>query len=161
MTTQPLNGPLETGLRALAILTSAFPEAYDIDSLAFFDYSLLHSEEFGGPESLHPDVPNHTSEITVKRDLLELGLQVMIRARLVTLQIDRGGISYAATDNAPGFVDLLESSYMHQLRRRADWVVEAFGNVGPAYIRERTSALGRWSESAGPTPNYDMEASDE
>ncbi|GAA3312815.1 ABC-three component system middle component 2 [Nonomuraea dietziae] len=161
MTSHPLNGPLETGLRVLTILASAFPEAYDIDSLVFFDYSLLHSEEFGGPESLHPDVPNHASEITVKRDLLELGLQVMIRARLATLQIGRGGIGYAATDNAHGFVELLESSYMQQLRSRADWVIEAFGNANPADIRERMSTLGRWPGFVDSAPNHDTGASDE
>ncbi|GIH22013.1 hypothetical protein Aph01nite_03230 [Acrocarpospora phusangensis] len=161
MINQPLNGPLETGIRVLAILTSAFPEAYDINALAFFDYSLLHSEEFGGPQSLHPDVPNHTSEIAVKRELLELGLQVMIRARLVTLQVSSSGIGYAATDNAPGFVELLESSYMHQLRNRADWVIEAFGSVNPAEIREKMSALGRWPELVDPSPSRRMEATDE
>ena len=142
MSSDPLNGPLEFGLRALAILSSAFPHSYDIGALAFFDYTLLHSEEFGGPQSLHPDVPNHRSEITVKRDLLEHGLQVMIRARLVALRIEPNGFEYAATDEAEGFVDLLETEYMRDLRDRADWVIEAFGEADPAELLRQLAQLG-------------------
>ncbi|WP_250000251.1 ABC-three component system middle component 2 [Actinoplanes sp. M2I2] len=146
MNGQPLNGPLEIGLRALALLISAFPRSYDIATLAFLDYSLLHSNDFGGPESLHPDVPNHQTEITVKRDLLELGLQVMMRARLVALEVESNGIRYAATENASGFVDLLESSYVDELKGRADWVVQTFGGIDPVELRSRMTALGRWTE---------------
>lgn len=144
MSADPLNGPLEVGLRALAILSSAFPRSYDLGSLAFFDYSILHSDEFGGPESLHPAVPHHRSEIAVKRDLLEHGLQVMIRAKLIALQVQQDGIGYMATDNAPGFVDLLESDYMHDLKRRAEWVIEAFGGVEPDELRTLISELSGW-----------------
>jgi hypothetical protein len=141
MNSDPLNGPLEVGLRALAILASAFPQPYDIMTLSFLDYSLLHSDEFGGPVSLHPPVPNHESEIAVKPDLLELGLHVMIRANLVTLRAEQRGIAYAATDDAPGFVDLLESDYMLSLRDRASWVIETFGDVEPSEVRYRLAQL--------------------
>ncbi|MET8123311.1 ABC-three component system middle component 2 [Micromonospora sp. NPDC005189] len=142
MTAPTLNGPLEVGLRALTLLSAAFPRAFDIASLSFLDYTLLHSREFGGPESLHPDVPNHQSEITVKRNMLEHGLEVMIRARLVSLRVEPGGIAYAATDNAPGFVGLLESEYMQELRRRAEWVLESFGDADPAVLRSLIASLG-------------------
>jgi hypothetical protein len=135
VTAPPLNGPLEVGLRALTLLSVAFPKAFDIASLAFLDYTLLHSEEFGGPESLHPDVPNHQSEISVKRDLLEQGLQVMIRAKLVTLRIGSEGISYAATDDAPGFVDLLESEYVRALISRAEWVLGFYIQTSPTAMQ--------------------------
>ncbi|MGW3795673.1 ABC-three component system middle component 2 [Micromonospora arida] len=142
MSAPPLNGPLEVGLRALTLLSAAFPKAFDIAILSFLDYTLLHSDEFGGPESLHPDVPNHRSEITVKRDLLEHGLEVMIRANLVALRMDPEGIVYAATDNAPGFVGLLESAYMYELRSRAEWVLESFGETEPAALRRLVASLG-------------------
>ncbi|GGM11393.1 ABC-three component system middle component 2 [Dactylosporangium sucinum] len=143
MLNEPLNGPLETGLRALAILDSAFPRSFDLATLAFLDYCVVHSQEFGGPESLHPAVPNHESEIAVKQELLELGLQVMVRARLATLRITPDGIGYAASDAAAGFIELLESSYMHELRDRADWVNEHFGGLDSAELRGQMFRLGR------------------
>lgn len=147
MTAPPLNGPLEVGLRALTLLSVAFPRAFDIGSLAFLDYTLLHSQEFGGPESLHPDVPNHQSEISVKRDLLEHGLQVMMRARLVTLRVGPEGISYAATDDAPGFVNLLDSDYVQALRSRAEWVLGSFAQVSPTAMQ---ALVANVAAAAGP-----------
>lgn len=97
---------------------------------------------------MHPDVPNHRSEITVKRDLLEHGLQVMVRARLVALRMEPEGIAYVATDNAPGFVDLLESEYMQELKLRAQWVLEAFGQIEAATLRSLITNLGGAENSA-------------
>jgi hypothetical protein len=142
MTAPPLNSPLEAGLRVLALLSSAFSRAFDLASLSILDHILLHSEDFGGPPSLHPDVPNHQSEITVKRELIEHGLEVMIRANLVTFRADANGIFYSATDNGPGFVNILESEYMGALRVRAEWVVEVFGATEPAVLRTLTTQLG-------------------
>jgi hypothetical protein len=138
----PLNSPLEAGLRALAFLSVTFPRAFDISSLTILDHILLHSSDFGGPPSLHPDVPNHQSEITVKRDQIEHGLIVMIRAKLIKLIVDDGGISYAATDDGPGFVGLLESDYMKKLQSRAYWLAEAYGGIDNARLRSLTARLG-------------------
>ncbi len=52
------------------------------------------------------------------------------------------GIVYAATDNAPGFVDLLESEYLQELRTRAEWVMEAFGHIDAATLRSLIAGLG-------------------
>lgn len=47
----PFNGPVEIGLRALCVLTTAFPSAYALQRLVIFDYFLVHSDDIdGGPE---------------------------------------------------------------------------------------------------------------
>jgi len=48
------NGPLEAGIRAVAILGAAHPKAFDLQRLTAFDYLLVHTGDVGGPESLHP-----------------------------------------------------------------------------------------------------------
>lgn len=46
----PFNGPVEIGLRALCVLTTAFPAAYALQRLVIFDYFLVHSDDIeGGP----------------------------------------------------------------------------------------------------------------
>jgi hypothetical protein len=54
----PFNGPVEIGLRALCVLTTAFPTEYALQRLVVFDYFLVHSDDIeGGPEGLHPRTP--------------------------------------------------------------------------------------------------------
>lgn len=154
---QPLNGPFEVGLRALTILSSGFPQTFDITSLTLLEYSLLHSSDFGGPESLHPEVPNYRSEIAVTRDLLEQGLEVMMRARLVALEVHHGGICYVATENAPGFVDLLESEYMVQLRERAQWAVQSLGSKEGSELQDDLHELLQAAAELGATGESEPE----
>jgi len=146
MNREILNGPLEVGLRVLAVLSSAFPQAFDIASLAYFDYTLLHSSEFGGPESINPDVPNHRTEMAIKRDLIEHGLEVMIRAQLVKVCVNESGIGYAATENGPGFVNLLESEYMHALKDRASWVISEFGDIDVEGLTDAVGRVVNWAD---------------
>ena len=45
---EPFNGPVEIGLRALCVLTTAFPAAYALQQLVVFDYFLVHSDDIEG-----------------------------------------------------------------------------------------------------------------
>ena len=56
------NGPLELGTRSSLILT-ALEKKFSLDDLVLLDYALLYSQEFGGPDNLHPALPNHIAEI--------------------------------------------------------------------------------------------------
>ena len=54
----PFNGPVEIGLRALALLNEAFPACYSMQRLVVFDYLVVHSDDMpGGPTGLHPKTP--------------------------------------------------------------------------------------------------------
>jgi hypothetical protein len=123
-----LNGPLEVGLRQLTLLNSAFPRALDLATLAALDHAVLHSADFGGPASLHPGVPHYRAEQAVKRELIEHGLQVMIRAGLINVRVSADGILYAASERAISFLKLLEASYVRDLKERADWVVSRYAD---------------------------------
>jgi ABC-3C biological conflict system middle component len=122
----PLNSPLEVGVRALVLLAERHPEPLDLSQLTVLDYVLLHSGEFDGPPSLHPDLPAREGELGMKRAVMEQALLVLIRAGLAGIVDQRQGLMYAATDRGPAFVDVLEAPYVGSLRERAEWVVHHY-----------------------------------
>ena len=143
----PLNSPLEVGVRVLMILVEAFPAHLDINRLVLLDYGLLHSADLKGPDSLHPPIPIRVSELGVKRQHIEAGLQVMIRARLAEMLAEESGIEFCATESAENFLKILESDYARGLRDRAHWIVDKFGAVDDASLRERMREISsHWSE---------------
>lgn len=151
----PLNGPLEVGLRILMILAEAFPEHLDINRLVLLDHGLLHSADFDGPESLHPPLPVRVGELGVKRQHIEDGLQVMIRAGLAGMSAEEGGIEFWASEDAESFVNLLESDYADALHERARWVVGAFGMVNDNLLRDRMRVVSsHWSEEFEVVPTH-------
>lgn len=142
----PFNGPIEIGLRALCVLTTAFPTAYALQRLVVCDYFLVHSDDIeGGPEGLHPKTPHRSGEILVRRGVLQEGLTLYESRGLVERVYKDGGIFFAATDKSADFLDTLSTEYLSGLRERADWVVERFGLLDDveldAMVREH---IGSW-----------------
>ncbi len=142
----PFNGPVEIGLRALCVLTTAFPAAYALQRLVVFDYFLVHSDDIdGGPEGLHPRTPHRGGEILVRRGVIQDGLTLYESRGLIERVYKDGGIFYAATDKSADFLDTLSTEYLAGLRERADWVVDSFGAFDDAeldaIVRDR---IGTW-----------------
>jgi hypothetical protein len=122
------NGPVEVGLRSLVLLVEAFPEELDLQRLVTMDYLLVHSGDVvGGPQSLHPPSPLRAGEIAVRRGLIEKGLQLYLARGLVSQHLSNEGISYAADDSAAAFLDALSSTYVMQIRKRAEWLFDSLG----------------------------------
>ncbi len=142
----PFNGPVETGLRALCVLTTAFPDPYPLQRLVVFDYFLVHSDDIeGGPVGLHPRTPHRGGEILVRRGVIQDGLTLYESRGLIERRYKDGGIFFAATDKSADFLDTLSTEYLALLRKRADWVVERFGELNDtaldAMVREH---IGTW-----------------
>lgn len=142
----PFNGPVEIGLRALCVLTTAFPSAYALQRLVVFDYLVVHSDDIeGGPEGLHPRTPHRGGEILVRRGVIQDGLTLYESRGLIERVYKDGGIFFAATDKSADFLDTLSTGYLAGLRARADWVVESFGALDDeeldALVRAR---IGTW-----------------
>jgi hypothetical protein len=162
----PFNSPVETGTRVLVILASAAPVALDINQLVLLDHQLLHSGDFGGPPSLYPNTPIRSGELGLKRRDLAMGIEVMLRAQLIDVVAQSGGICYRANDTGASFIGLLEAPYAHMLTERARWAatqVDAIANT--SNLRNSLAeALGHWSsESFGtisniPPPNTTRES---
>ncbi|MGE4070324.1 MAG: ABC-three component system middle component 2 [Lysobacterales bacterium] len=142
----PFNGPVEIGLRALCVLTTAFPEAYALQRLVVFDYFLVHSDDIeGGPEGLHPQTPHRGGEILVRRGVLQDGLTLYESRGLIERVYKDGGIFFAATDKSADFLDTLCTAYLKGLRERADWVVDSFGLLDDAELDAMVrNNIGTW-----------------
>jgi hypothetical protein len=142
----PFNSPIEIGLRALCVLTTAFPTAYALQRLVVFDYFLVHSDDIeGGPEGLHPQTPHRGGEILVRRGVLQEGLTLYESRGLVERVYKDGGIFFGATDKSADFLDTLSTEYLKGLRARADWVVDSFGLLDDAELDAMVRArIGTW-----------------
>ncbi len=121
------NGPLEAGVRMVAILAAAHPKSFDLQRLVAFDYLLVHTGDIGGPESLHPDVPFHSAGLLVRRRIVEQALLLMMTRDLIRREPLAEGIQFFAGENAAPFLASLRSDYLVALRERAQWLVSVLG----------------------------------
>lgn len=131
----PFNSPLETGLRALAMLVSAYPNSFDLQRLVDFDYIIVHSADLGGPASMHAPLPLRASELIVRREIVNAGLALMMSRGLVARLATKEGIKYIATDRASSFLSALSASYTLQLKDRAEWIAKNFAHLGHDEMR--------------------------
>jgi hypothetical protein len=122
------NGPLEAGLRAVAILGAAYPRSFDLQRLVAFDYLLVHTGDIDGPSSLHPPAPLQSAELLVRRKLVQQALLLMMTRELVAREFVAEGIRYRAGENAAPFLSSLESAYLKALKERAAWLADALGD---------------------------------
>jgi hypothetical protein len=119
-----VNTPFETGLRSVVLLTAAYPDALGLSRLVIFDHLVVHSEDVGGPESMHPKDRSRVAEILVRRRLIDSGLALMQTRGLVARVATHEGFRYRAGEEAGSFVDMLTSKYMNALKERANWLIE-------------------------------------
>lgn len=144
---QPLfNSTLETGVRTVVLLDAASPQGFDLTHLTWLDHLVVHTADIGGPESLHPDIPQRAGELVVRRQLVEDGLTLMRRLHLVDVDYGSRGIAYRATDEASLFVQLVRSKYGLALKHRAEWLMGYLISTGEAGIAAVINEkIGRWS----------------
>ena len=141
-----LNSPIEIGLRLLFALDEADGRSFDLQRLVSYDYLLVHSGDVeDGPASLHPAVPFRGSELLVKREQVQAGLDIMFTKELLEKRFESTGICYRATALTRAFLKLLVSSYAADLRSRAEWVVTRFSDYSDIELeRYMTANVGRW-----------------
>lgn len=141
------NSPLETGMRALAVLLAAHPRTFDLQRLVAFDHLVVHTGDIGGPDSLHPKVPMRSAEMLVRRKLVESGLLLMASRGLVERVVDAEGIHYRAADLAAPVLDSMTTPYFAALRKCTEWAVEEFGELDDAKFRVKMSRFfDQWVE---------------
>ena len=137
----PFNSALETGVRSLILLVAAHPRVHDLQRLVQYDYLTVHSEDAGGPPSLHPALPLRTGELLVRREIVERGLQLMISANLARQFPNNDGFSYVAEEASGAFLSNLTSEYHAALKSRASWVVEEFDSLERGELDETIKGL--------------------
>ncbi|MFA8478531.1 ABC-three component system middle component 2 [Xanthomonas campestris pv. campestris] len=147
--THPFNSRLETGIRALVVLEAFYPRCCDLLEMTWLDHLVVHTGDFDGqdvPESLHPDLPNRAGELLVRRQLVEKSLRLMQQMHLVEVFETEDGISFAAGEDAPSYLDLLQTPYSLALKQRAKWIVDRFAGMQTVEIRALIEGrIGRWT----------------
>lgn len=142
----PFNSSLESGVRALTILTSIYPQCVDLQRLVDFDYLVVHSGDANGPESLHAPLPMRAGELLVRRSIVESGLLLMMSRGLVMRVTTENGIEYVASEVANAFVNSLFSPYLVKLKERAQWVADQFGLVTEEELHQITKRFfDKWT----------------
>jgi hypothetical protein len=132
----PFNNNIETGLRMLTLLTSAYPDKFDLDHLVYFDYMIVHSGDIDQEiSSLHPAVPNRNGEILVRRSLIQEGLELFMYKGLITRYYHKNGIEYGASELATPFLEALNETYTGALVERAEWVIRKYGQLDLPQLR--------------------------
>lgn len=144
---QPLNSAFEVGVRVVATLVEMYPQSADLARIVLLDHAILHSGDFSGEASLHPSVPGRIGELSVKRGLIEQGIQLMGRRGLISQSNTEGGIYYSASDDALPFLESIDSPYLNRLRDRCQWAEQTFGPKSDEEIRAQLNQVfGRWAE---------------
>ena len=151
------NNPIESAVRSLVLLVDTYPNTLDLQQIVYLDYLLVHSDDAGGPASLHPPTPQREGEIVVRRNLIEQGLNLLLVRGLIARNATSEGFDYAALDTAGSIVASLTTPYSQQLRERARWVTTTFAQRDVEWLtiffKEH---LGRWgSEFATSSPGWE------
>lgn len=142
----PFNGPIEIGLRALTLMSEAYPATFSLQWMVVSDYLLVHSDDLpDGPPGLHPKTPHRSGELLVRRTALEQGLMLYQSRGLLDRHYTKAGVMFSATERTAGFLDALSSDYALQLRERAAWLVSLFGGASDDELLKITNAhVGEW-----------------
>ncbi len=140
------NSPLETGVRSVVLLNTAYPRAFDLKELTWLDHLVVHTGDIAGPESLHPNVPHRDGELLVRRSLVEQGVTLMRRLHMIEAKYEACGIVYAALNQAAPFVKLIRTEYGRALKARAEWLNNYLSERGEDHLHEViTQKIGRWA----------------
>jgi hypothetical protein len=141
------NSPLETGVRATVVLDAVYPRAFDLAHVTWLDHLVVHTADIGGPPSLHPDIPQRTGELLVRRRLVEDGLNMMRRLHLIEANVAEQGILYHASEEATAFSDSLRTTYSRELKRCAKWLASNFliGRTDEEIKQLINERIGLWS----------------
>lgn len=75
----------------------------------------------------------------------------MHQVHLVDIDDTEQGIVFAASEEAPSFLDLLQAPYTLELKRRAEWLKKRFGAFSTEEIRTVVEdRIGRWTAEFQP-----------
>lgn len=142
-----LNSPLEIGIRVVALLTALYPERADLARIVLLDHIVLHSSDFAGANSLHPEIPGRVGELGVKRELIRKGITIMGVRGLIVRDLTIAGIYYRASDDARPFLDSMNATYLTRLRARCAWAASTFEGFDDDDIKARLAVVfGSWAE---------------
>ena len=152
------NSPLETGVRSAMILNAAYPRGFDLTQLTWLDHLVVHTGDFSGPASLHPDIPQRAGELIVRRTIVAEGLSLMCSLHMVESIFSPAGITYSAKEETSLFTNMIRTPYGIALKERAEWLIKFVS----AQKDEKLASLinkriGRWNIEFRPEESMDRQ----
>lgn len=120
------NTPHEIGLRILFIISKDLSYLFSIDRLINLDYLVLNTGDIKGPDSLHPPVPYRGVQLFIKREIMKLGIQIMLSKELIAIEFTTTGVRYKGCDILIPFIEKFTSEYANKLKIRSDYVINRF-----------------------------------
>ena len=139
------NSVLETGVRTTVLLEAYYPKSLSLSALVLLDHLVVHTQDVGGPNSLHINLPHRGGELLVRREVIEKGIAMMRRLGMVSLMVLPTGFYFQASENALPFVRLLQSPYNNQLKERAQWLAANIKDIDEISIEQLTNQkISKW-----------------
>lgn len=142
---QLYNSPQEVGVRILFILDIC-NKRMSKQRIMYYDYFALHLNDLDASKfSLHPDNPNHSSEIAIKRELINRGLDFVITKGLISVKYSKTGIYYSSNALTHSFVELFQNDYVNELKQSISIVDSCFSSQSDKQIYKYINRnIGKW-----------------
>lgn len=142
---QLYNSPHEVGVRILFILDIC-NKRMSKQRIMYYDYFALHLNDLDSSKSsLHPDNPNHSSEIAIKRELINRGLDLVLAKGLISVKYSKTGIYYCSNQLTHSFVELFQNDYVTELKQSISIVDSFFSHQSDAQIYKYINQnIGKW-----------------
>ena len=139
------NSPEEVGVRILFIL-DVCGNRMSSQRIMYYDYFALHLNDIDDNyESLHPDNPNHSSEIAVRREKINQGLNLMISKGLLNVKYSKTGIYYQKNQLTSSFIELFKNGYSDRLKQNITIVDKLFREYSDNKIYKYVNKnIGSW-----------------
>lgn len=132
-----MDSEIEFGLRALILVSILDDCELSFDKLIIFDYMLTNINDFDTNfDSVHPNTSYRFAKVIIKRQVYKNGLNYCVIKNLIDIKYTSSGILYKATSLTAPFINLIETTYVEQLKRCAIRIGELYGNSKLNYLQQ-------------------------
>lgn len=141
------NTSYEIGVRVL-ILLNFTSGPIDLQRIIYYDYLMLHygdvDEDY---ESVHPANPFHTTELYIRRELIQSALDLICKKGLTNIIFSNDGFLYEISSLGRNFIKCFESDYFAKLIKYAQLVTNRFDDFSVNDLNEFVSInVGKWKD---------------
>lgn len=145
MSVKIYNTSEEIGVRILFIVQIC-QKRMSSQRIMYYDYFALHLCDIDRSyESLHPDNPNHSSEIAIRRKFINEGINLMISKGLLSIKYTQTGIYYVHNNITDKFLEMFDNEYVEKLKRCIFIVNEKFSSYSDKQIYKYIDKnIGSW-----------------
>lgn len=141
------NTSYEVSVRVL-ILLNFTSGPIDLQRIIYYDYLMLHygdvDEDY---ESIHPANPFHTTELYIRRELIQSALDLICKKGLTNIILSNDGFLYEISSLGRNFIKCFENDYFAKLIKYAQLVTNRFDNFSVNDINEFINInVGKWKD---------------